>query len=107
MATWILRQEALGYAPSYSQVRTVVETLLKSISNNKPLGQKWLNGFKSRNPSIKTKIGRRIEVSRFDAFTPKAVNWYFDIRKKEYSWIKPELIYNINKGGIIAGFGIK
>jgi hypothetical protein len=33
------------------------------------------------------------------------VHWFFDIREKEYGWIKPENTVNIDKGGIIAGFG--
>jgi hypothetical protein len=56
-------------------------------------------------PAIKTKIGRRQEASRFNSFTPKAVNWYFDIREQEYGWIKPENTVNVDEGGIMAGFG--
>jgi len=105
LATWILRQESLGYAPSHSQVRSVVEALLKSMDDHKPLGKNWIDGFKRRNPTIKTKIGRRMEASRFNGFTPKAINWYFDIREKEYGWVKPELTHNVDEGGIMAGFG--
>ncbi|KAL9563931.1 hypothetical protein ACKAV7_011966 [Fusarium commune] len=35
-----------------------------------------------------------------------AVNWYFDIWESEYGWIKPENTVNINKGGIMAEFGL-
>ncbi|OBS16281.1 hypothetical protein FPOA_27642 [Fusarium poae] len=35
-----------------------------------------------------------------------AVNWYFDIREREYGWIKPENTVNVDEGGIMAGFGL-
>ncbi|SCO92513.1 uncharacterized protein FRV6_16641 [Fusarium oxysporum] len=81
LVTWILRQEALGYVPSRSQVRTTVATLLRQQ-------------------------GERQEASRFNCFTPTAVNWYFDIREGEYDWIKPENTVNVDEGGIMAGFGL-
>ncbi|EGU88889.1 hypothetical protein FOXB_00592, partial [Fusarium oxysporum f. sp. conglutinans Fo5176] len=53
---------------------------------------------------LSTKLGKRQEAARFDGFTPKAVNWYFDIRENEYSWIKPEKTVNVGEGGIMVGF---
>jgi hypothetical protein len=51
------------------------------------------------------KKGFRVqETAIFDGFTPKAVNWYFDILE-DYSWIKPENKVNVDKGGIMAGCG--
>jgi hypothetical protein len=34
-----------------------------------------------------------------------AINWYFDIREREYGWIKPENTVTVGEGGILAGFG--
>ncbi|KAG6980029.1 hypothetical protein FocnCong_v009877 [Fusarium oxysporum f. sp. conglutinans] len=104
LVAWILRQEALGYAPSHSQVRATVNALLRQQGREKPVGVHWLARFMKRHPSIKTKIGRRQEASRFNCFTPTAVNWYFDIREREYGWIKPENTVNVDEGGIMAGF---
>jgi hypothetical protein len=105
LVAWILRQEALGYAPSHSQVRATVNALLRQQGREKPVGVHWLARFMKRHPSIKTKIGKRQEASRFNCFTPTAVNWYFDIREREYGWIKPENTVNVDEGGIMAGFG--
>jgi hypothetical protein len=33
------------------------------------------------------------------------VHWYFDIREKEYGWIKPENTVNVDEGGIMSGYG--
>ncbi|KAK0705960.1 hypothetical protein B0T26DRAFT_788191 [Lasiosphaeria miniovina] len=46
-----------------------------------------------------------MEGARFHGFTPKAANWCFNIREKEYDWIRPKLTFNVDKAGIIAGFG--
>lgn len=74
LVTWILRQEALGYAPSHSQVRATVATLLRQQGRERPIGVHWVARFIKRHPSIKTKIGKRQEASRFSSFTPMAVN---------------------------------
>ncbi|KAG6979678.1 hypothetical protein FocnCong_v010313 [Fusarium oxysporum f. sp. conglutinans] len=105
LVVWILRQEALGYAPSHSQVRATVTALLRQQGREKPIGVHWLVRFMKRYPSIKTKIGKRQEASRFNSFTPTAVNWYFDIREREYGWVKPENTVNVDEDGIMTGFG--
>jgi hypothetical protein len=101
---WILRQEALGFAPSHTAFRTMAEGLLKQQGDSPPLGKNWVTAFLSRHPDVKSKKGRRIEASRFNGFTPLAVKWFFDIRESEYAWIKPELTHNVDKGGIMASF---
>jgi len=55
-------------------------------------------------PAIQTKIGKRQEASRFNYFTPMAVNWYFDIWESEYGWIKSGTTVNVDEGGIMGGF---
>ncbi|KAM5529241.1 transposase [Fusarium oxysporum f. sp. phaseoli] len=106
LVTWILRQEALGYAPSHSQVRATVAALLRQQGRERPIGVHWLARFIKRHDDIKTKVGKRQEAARFNSFTPMAVNWYFDIRESEYGWIKPENTVNVDEGGIMAGFGL-
>ncbi|KAI8710704.1 HTH CENPB-type domain-containing protein [Fusarium sp. LHS14.1] len=103
---WVLRQESLGYAPSHSQLRACVEAILQQQGDNKPLGKHWTTRFVKRHPQLSTKLGKRQEAARFDGFTSKAVNWYFDIRENEYGWIKPENTVNVDEGGIMAGFGL-
>ena len=105
LASWILRQESLGYAPSHSQIGACVEAVLKQQGIYHKIGRNWVPRFIRDHPELKTKRGRRQEANRFDSFTPKSVHWYFDIREKEYGWIKPENTVNIDEGGIMAGFG--
>ncbi|RKK40103.1 hypothetical protein BFJ69_g18502, partial [Fusarium oxysporum] len=103
---WVLRQESLGYALSHSQLRACVEAILKQQGDNKPLGKHWTTRFVKRHLELSTKLVKRQEAARFDGFTPKAVNWYFDIRENEYGWIKPENTVNVDEGGIMVGFGL-
>ena len=58
---WILRQEALGYAPTHAQVRVIASGVLKREGDHKPLGKKWSSHFVKRHPAIKTKLGRRTD----------------------------------------------
>jgi hypothetical protein len=88
---------------AHNQIRAAVEALLKQRSDTTPLGINWVSKFVSKHIEIKTKCGRIQETARFNGFTPKAVNWYFDILE-DYSCIKPENIINVDKGGIIAGY---
>ncbi|KAF5255643.1 hypothetical protein FOXYS1_13934 [Fusarium oxysporum] len=79
--------------------------MFKQQGDNKPLGKHWTTRFVKRHLQLSAKLGECQETARFDGFTPKAVNWYFDIRETEYGWIKPENTVNVDEGGIMAGFG--
>ena len=95
----------MGYAPFHSQIRAYVLALLNQQGSEPNVGRNLVSKFIWRHPELKTKVGRRQEANRFDSFTPKAVYWFFDIREKEYGWIKPKNTVNVDKGGIMAGFG--
>ena len=58
---WILRQEALGYAPTHAQVRAIASGVLKREGDHKPLEKKWSSHFVKRHPAIKAKLGRRTD----------------------------------------------
>ncbi|PNP53918.1 hypothetical protein FNYG_15664 [Fusarium nygamai] len=101
---WLLRQESLGYALTHNQLQSFVKALLRQQGDNKPLGKNWATRFIKRHSKLPTKLGKRQEAARFNGFTPKAVNWYFDIQENEYGWIKPENTVNVDEGGLVAGF---
>jgi hypothetical protein len=102
---WVLQQDSLGSGLSHNQIRKGVESLLQQRGDNEPLGANWIKKFIDRHLELMKKKGRVQESVRFEAFTPKAVNWYFDILE-DFAWIKPENIVNVDKGGIMAGYGI-
>ncbi|OBS14966.1 hypothetical protein FPOA_28791 [Fusarium poae] len=89
-----------------NRVRATIAVLLRQQDRERPIGVHWLARFAKRHPPIKNKVGKRQESSRFNCLTPAAVNWYFNIREREYGWIKPENTVNVDEGGIMAGFGL-
>ncbi|RKK26423.1 hypothetical protein BFJ69_g16713 [Fusarium oxysporum] len=76
--------QLLSKSQETSQVRATVAALLRQQGRERPIGVHWTSRFVKPHPAIKTKIGRRQKASRFNSFTPMAVNWYLDIREREY-----------------------
>ena len=105
LIVWILHQESLRYSPSHRQIKACIQELLKPTGYIKSLGKHWIPRFIKQRLEIKNKVGRRQKASRFNAFTPRAVHRYFDIREKEYGWVKPENTMNMDEGGLIQGYG--
>jgi len=102
---WILRQEALGYAPTHAQVRVIASGVLARQGDHKPLGKKWSNRFTKRHPAIKTKLGRRTDWERINAATPDNIKSFLKLYET-MSWIPPRRRYNADEGGIMEGEGI-
>ena len=73
LASWVLRQESLGYTPSYSQICICVLALQKQQGSKIGVGRNWVPKFIGRYPELRSKIGRRQEANRFNSFIPKAV----------------------------------
>jgi hypothetical protein len=76
---WILRQEALGHAPTHAQVRAIATAVLKREGDHKNLGKEWTSQFMRRRPAIKSKLGRRTSWERINAATPESVRQIFDL----------------------------
>ncbi|KAG7000767.1 hypothetical protein FocnCong_v013212 [Fusarium oxysporum f. sp. conglutinans] len=102
---WILRQEALGYAPTHAQVRAIASSVLKQQGDHKPLGRKWSSHFVERHLAVKTKLGRRTDWKRINAATPDNIKHLFNLYET-VSWIPPRRRYNADEGGIMEGQGI-
>jgi hypothetical protein len=102
---WILRQEALGYAPTHAQVRAIASGVLKREDDHKPLGKKWSSHFVKRHPATKAKLGRRTDWERINAATPDNIRHLFELYET-VTWIPPRRRYNADEGGIMEGQGI-
>ena len=97
---WIITQEALGYAPTHAQVRAIVTGILRTNGDYQPLGRKWLPHFIRRHPSVKNKLGRRIDWQRINAVTLESIKLFFRLYET-ISWIPAHRRYNADEGGII------
>ncbi len=104
LTDWILRQEALGYAPSHSAIRLVVTKILASQGDIEPFGKKWMEGLYCRNPRFKTKRGVRISYKRANGTTVEHINIFFD-QYKDCIHISPDNTYNTDETGIMEGLG--
>ena len=105
LESWVLRQEALGYAPTHAQIRAIATGVLQRAGDHQPLGRKWSTHFLKRHPAIKTKLGRRTDWKRINAATPSNIRHLFQLYKT-VSWIPPQRRYNADEGGIMEGQGI-
>ena len=106
LSLWIKRQDSLGYDLSNALLYSIVERLLilKGIDiKNEPLGVKWLDGFKRRNPGVSAAISTTQESKRFDSFNPTAVKWFFNHYQGNYSWVRRDRVFNVDEAGIMAG----
>ena len=79
LARWVLRQEALNYAPTHAQVRAIATGVLKQAGDFEPLGKKWTAHFLNRHPELKTKLGRRTDWERVNAATPENITRLFNL----------------------------
>jgi hypothetical protein len=61
LANWILRQEALNYAPTHAQVCVIATNVLKRAGDDEPLGKKWTTYFLNHHSELKTKLGYGID----------------------------------------------
>jgi len=102
---WIIRQEALGYAPTHAQIRAIATGVLQATGDQQPLGMKWSTHFIRRHPAVKTKLGRRTDWQRIDAVTPASIELFFSLYQT-VDWIPVHRRYNADEGGIMEGQGI-
>jgi hypothetical protein len=72
------------YSGSETLDRKAVKNLLQQRGDNEPLGANWAKRFINRHLELKKKKGRIQESVRLNAFTPKAVDWYFDILRTSH-----------------------
>ncbi|EGU72774.1 hypothetical protein FOXB_16717, partial [Fusarium oxysporum f. sp. conglutinans Fo5176] len=105
LVIWVLRQEALGYAPSHSQVRATVAALLRQQGREKPIGVHWVARFVKRHPATKAKIGKRQEASRFNSLLQWPSIGTSISAKESMDGSSPRTV-TVDEGGILAGFGL-
>ena len=102
---------AIGYGYSRMSLRvlaTDTALFLKKKSRNlqggKLLCDNWLTGFLSRNPELKVKKPRPLDIIRAKSLTEQTVTNYFNNLKEildKYKLLeKPHLIYNIDETGL-------
>ena len=64
LVDWVIAQDALGLAPTHTQIRGLVTRLLRVQGDHAPLGKDWMTRFIHRHPPIRTLRGRPLDTKR-------------------------------------------
>jgi 4-hydroxybenzoate polyprenyltransferase len=104
LASWILIQGQLGFAPAHTQVREFATRILLSAGDTRPLGRKWMEGFLRRNPAVKTLTSKKIDYKRVKSVTVDAIQEFFSILTIPIvKQIPQSLRWNMDETGIAEG----
>ena len=72
-----MAQKALGLLLTYGQIREFARRLLVIKEDQKELGKRWIKGFLQRNPILRTKRARNIDLVRVNGATiPVIKSWF-------------------------------
>lgn len=61
----IKEMDERGYPVSHARVREMAKDVCVANGDNAPLGRKWLEQFKQRNPDVKSALTRVVKAARF------------------------------------------
>ena len=105
LVDWILYCETCGYGLSHAQVREFVTLLSTSTGGPSRLGANWVPRFLERHPSLKTKIGKRIDAARVNNANAEDLKRWYDRLHALKSRLKVTLdnLYNCDETGIALG----
>lgn len=107
LAKWILAQEALGVPVTHAQIRLFADRMLQASGSQERVGKHWLSKFIRRNPSVKTKRVKRIDVKRLEGATTETIRAFFQRRALPViKDILPDDIANMDENGIMEGQGL-
>jgi 4-hydroxybenzoate polyprenyltransferase len=106
LATWIIAQDDLGFAPSHAQVIDFAGRIARLNGNEEPIGVHWMDGFLRRNEGIKTLRGQRLDSARFNGATIENIKGFFPhLAVPVVKEIKQENRHNMDEMGIMEGLG--
>ena len=105
LTEWIIVEDSYGRAPTIPQVREAAAGILDKNGDHKELGKQWIKSFKTRNPRVHSRIGRRLDSKRAQGATPEAINAFFDRLRSilaKFS-IRSEDVWNMDESGLELG----
>jgi len=106
LVKWIKHQELLGLAPTHSQIRFFATKVLSLNGDTEPLGRRWMQAFLRRNPELRTRKKKPIEMERFRTKAAEIKEFYQRFSAPEIRNIPAHRIYNIDEGGLMEGLGV-
>jgi DDE superfamily endonuclease/Tc5 transposase DNA-binding domain/helix-turn-helix, Psq domain len=105
LVRWILDLERAGHPPNHTQIREFVVLICRASGGPDSVGVNWVPRFLQRNPSVKSKVGRKIESLRIKNTTPEALEeWFEHFRGVQVKYqVRPMNIWNMDETGIALG----
>src|SRR5688572_26505763 len=70
LCNWLILQDRLCMGLTHSQLRQLVEAILRAQNDPRPLGKNWVASFLRRNPWIKTLRARSLDSRRANGANP-------------------------------------
>jgi len=66
----IKEMDERGYPASHARVRAMAKDICVANGDTAPLGRKWLEQFKQRNPDVRSALTRGVKAARFKRIRP-------------------------------------
>ena len=73
LVTWILEKERLGHPPTHQRIREYATKISGYSGQGSYIGKNWVTRFITRNPEVRTKIGRKIDYQRVEGTQPEVL----------------------------------
>jgi DDE superfamily endonuclease/Tc5 transposase DNA-binding domain len=105
LVSWILEQERLGHAPTHQRVREFAARIRVCAGEDPQIGKTWLGRFFSRNPVVRTKIGRKIDYQRVQNTQPEVLEpWFYQFQALVSLYkVDSANIWNMDESGLGLG----
>ena len=105
LVEWILDLEQQGYAPSHTEAREMACQISTFNGGPTKVGKNWISRFLHRNPSIRSKIGRKIDALRVRNTNPESLRVWYDMVGKLFQRYRFDVqdIYNMDETGWCLG----
>jgi hypothetical protein len=102
---WITDLDIAGAPPSFAQVREFAGMISNASGGPPTIGKNWITRFLQRHPTIKSKVGRKIEYLRAQNTSAECLQSFFDHFSAVVTRhsITPTNIWNFDEHGLGMG----
>jgi hypothetical protein len=105
LVNWVLQREACGHAIGRAQLHEMVLFLVQVTGVATSIGHHWIERFMSRHPAISMKIGKKLDIARYEGTSYEIISPWFDALKtmiRTYN-VHATDISNMDETGLALG----
>jgi hypothetical protein len=104
LVAFLVGSAKFGLPRTPLQIRSLVETIMRSRGNETSVGRGWWNRFRARHPEVTVRKGQPLSKCRMAATDRQSINEYFDLLEdtltKNGIADKPANIFNCDETGM-------